>query len=95
MERLTFRCKYDGSAMLKSGVSHGVLDRLAAYEDAEEQGLLVRLPCGKGAKLMYNGEEYEANHWNILLTATREDATVKAGYRVHLFDQETAKAALK
>lgn len=25
-----------------------ILDRLAAYEDAEEQGLLVRLPCKVG-----------------------------------------------
>ena len=48
MERLTFRCKYDGSVMLKSGATN-VLDRLAAYEDAEERGELVRLPCHVGA----------------------------------------------
>lgn len=30
-------------------------DRLAAYEDAEESGLLVRLPCKIGARI------YEAN----------------------------------
>ena len=58
MERLTFRCKYDGSAMLKSGVSQSVLDRLAAYEDAEKQGLLVRLPCKVGDTVfrIWNGE---------------------------------------
>lgn len=27
------------------------LNRLAAYEDAEEQGLLVRLPCKRGDKV--------------------------------------------
>lgn len=26
-----------------------LIDKLAAYEDAEEQGLLLRLPCGIGA----------------------------------------------
>lgn len=47
MERLTFRCKYDGSAMLKSGVSQSVLDCLADYEDAEERGELVRVVRGR------------------------------------------------
>ena len=51
--------------------------------------------AGKGEKLMYKGEEYEADHWNILLTATKDDATAKEGYRVHLFTREEAEAALK
>lgn len=29
------------------------IDRLAEYEDAEEQGLIVRLPCKVGDKLLY------------------------------------------
>lgn len=35
-----------------------ILDRLAAYEDAEEQGLLIRLPCKVGDTVfrIWNGE---------------------------------------
>lgn len=35
------------------GDSYGgeVIDKLAAYEDAEEQGLLLRLPCKVGDKV--------------------------------------------
>ena len=40
-----------------------VLKKLAAYEDLEEQGLLVRLPCKVGDKALYNDfghpESYE------------------------------------
>ena len=47
MERLTYfnerkKC-YDWHC-----TNHEVADRLAAYEDAEEQGLFVRLPCKVG-----------------------------------------------
>ena len=31
------------------GFNQAIVDRLAAYEDAEEQGLLVRLPCKVGS----------------------------------------------
>lgn len=59
MERLTE--KYNGKNIVKTGyiakVFNNVLgnifegkavDKLAAYEDAEEQGLLLRLPCKVG-----------------------------------------------
>ena len=94
MERLT---EHDnGRYVARTGFTYwDLVDRLAAYEDAEERGELVRLPCGKRAKLMYKGEEYEADHWNITLTATKDDEKVAAGYRVHLFSVEEAEAALK
>lgn len=45
MERLTERDK-DGFVLQKAFTHMGkVVVRLAAYEDAEEQGMLVRLPC--------------------------------------------------
>lgn len=58
MERLTE--KYNGKNILKSGKATLIfsntgnrfkgeaIDKLAAYEDAEEQGLLLRLPCKVG-----------------------------------------------
>ena len=44
----------------------GALEKLAAYEDAEEQGLLVRLPCKVGDTFYYiagtlRGNEYVAS----------------------------------
>lgn len=35
------------------------LDRLKQYEDAEEQGLLLRLPCKVGDKVYVIAEEWE------------------------------------
>ena len=49
MERLTFY--ENGKAHFLIGYSDysgKVADRLAAYEDAEEQGLLIQLPCEIG-----------------------------------------------
>ena len=59
MERLTE--KYNGKNIVKSGhitfiygtagnrFEGEAIDKLSAYEDAEEQGLLLRLPCGIGS----------------------------------------------
>ena len=47
MERLTY--KNDGYAeMFKDVKFHEIVDRLAYYEDLEEQGRLVVLPCKVG-----------------------------------------------
>ena len=49
MERLTYRT-IKGEAMGNSSVADigDILGKLADYEDAEEQGLLLRLPCKVG-----------------------------------------------
>ena len=60
MERLTE--KYNGKNIVKPGYiamafksetgnrfEGEAVDKLSAYEDAEEQGLLLRLPCGIGS----------------------------------------------
>ena len=65
MERLTKRTAL-GSLIQKGEVStREMIDKLGAYEDAEEQGLLLRLPCKVGDivyKLWYEpchfGETY-------------------------------------
>lgn len=57
MERLTERERnVDGTGVAKEEITDGllkpfadkILTKLAAYEDLEEQGLLVRLPCKVG-----------------------------------------------
>lgn len=63
MERLTRTDRnYDGTAISKESVIDGktggisdygsrIITKLADYEDAEEQGLLLRLPCTIGSTL--------------------------------------------
>ena len=40
--------KYRENCCSKKLCLNALIDRLAAYEDAEEQGLLIRLPCKVG-----------------------------------------------
>ena len=68
MERLTIRLE-NGEADLKTcslkdpcEYCYDVIRKLAGYEDLEEQGLLLRLPCKVGDKLyqvISSVEEYE------------------------------------
>lgn len=59
MERLTYR---GTQTMTEDGMTtpsysdystRRIIEKLAAYEDAEEQGLLLRLPCMVGDTLYY------------------------------------------
>lgn len=70
MERLTERERnVDGTGVAREEITDGllkpfadkILTKLADYEDLEEQGLLVRLPCKVGEKL-----------WCIVDSAIRE-----------------------
>ena len=47
MERLTAR-SFDGTAHATRVSYCDIIDKLAEYEDLEEQGLLLRLPCKVG-----------------------------------------------
>ena len=49
MERLTYRTT-KGEAIGNSSVAYigDILEKFAEYEDLEEQGLLLRLPCKVG-----------------------------------------------
>jgi len=60
MERLTYRGENGKPYVRADGYYQHcrmnldiVAERLAAYEDAEEQGLLVRLPCKVGDTMYY------------------------------------------
>ena len=62
MERLTYRTT-KGEAIGNSSVADigDILEKLAEYEDLEEQGLLLRLPCKVGDivySIAYNGKIY-------------------------------------
>ena len=62
MERLTYRTT-KGEAIGNSSVADigDILEKLAKYEDLEEQGLLLRLPCKVGDivySIAYNGKIY-------------------------------------
>lgn len=48
MERLTVRCGNGEAEPIGDALSYQMIDKLCAYEDAEEAGLLVRLPCKVG-----------------------------------------------
>lgn len=58
MERLTVRCGNGEAEPIGDALSYQMIDKLCAYEDAEEQGLLVRLPCKVGDTVfrIWNGE---------------------------------------
>ena len=77
-------------------VSKGVtVKRIVELMNAEAEGRLVVLPCQKGERLFINGREFEAHHWNITLTAFRDEPTYKSGHALTVLSVEEAAAALK
>lgn len=70
------------------------IDRFAHYEDLEEQGRLVVLPCDEKTVLIKDGMEYKADHWSCILTAFRDDSTSPTGKRLTLFSRAEAEAAI-
>ena len=72
MERLTLRNK-EGQAIAKAVNYLSMLDKLADYEDAEEQGLLLRLPCKVG------GTVYTIYQHKIIIGKLRRISIRKEG----------------
>ena len=68
--------------------------RLASYEDAEQDGRLVVLPCGEDAELERDGHTFRADHWNHSLTAFRDAPETNSGKQVALFSIAEATVAL-
>lgn len=71
------------------------LDHFRELVEADREGRCVVLPCKEGAILQRDGFNFEADHWNIVLTAFAEDESTKSGHRLKLFHIEEAEAALK
>lgn len=62
---------------------------------ADRDGRLVVLPCSPGAELTKDGETFKADHWNVSLTAFKEEPGNRSGLQVAVFSTEEAEAALK
>ena len=74
MERLTYRTT-KGEAIGNSSVADigDILEKLAEYEDLEEQGLLLRLPCKVGTTV------YNTTWWDDVTEKVKVDG--KTFYR--------------
>ena len=74
MERLTYRTT-KGEAIGNSSVADigDILEKLAEYEDLEEQGLLLRLPCKVGTTV------YNTTWWDDIQEKVKVDG--KTFYR--------------
>ena len=74
MERLTYRTT-KGEAIGNSSVADigDILEKLAEYEDLEEQGLLLRLPCKVGTTV------YNTTWWDDIQEKVKVDG--KSFYR--------------
>ena len=74
MERLTYRTT-KGEAIRNSSVADigDILEKLAEYEDLEEQGLLLRLPCKVGTTV------YNTTWWDDVQEKVKVDG--KTFYR--------------
>lgn len=83
MDRLT----YSGTKEAKSDVTIGeALNRLAEYEDLEEQGKLLKLPCAVGDTVYYADNEY---YFTVLPVKVDEIAVMESNvilYKCLLFD---------
>ena len=74
MERLTYRTT-KGDAIRNSSVADigAILEKLVEYEDLEEQGLLLRLPCKMGTTV------YNTTWWDDVQEKVKVDG--KTFYR--------------
>ena len=87
MERLTYR-KIKGEAMGNSSVADigDILGKLADYENLEEQGLLLKLPCKVGSTLYHpirnRINEYKAI--GLCFDITRNEFMYEVAYQIGL-----------
>ena len=94
MERLTKRDK-DGNAVAfnyikTAGEFKEIVDRLAEYEDLEEQGLIVRLPCKVGDKV-YILWTYDKKNFCISDAYYELAMLQPCGYEVYCTREEAEK----
>ena len=111
MSRLTFRDSKgelwikDAADIDEQGQICMLTDRLAAYEDAEEQGLLVRLPCKVGEYWARDGRQYivaeisVTSAWGIMVRHYEEGngemLSCNPQYFAKHYTRAEAEAALK
>ena len=91
MERLT-KWKYGKKLLAKTKFSGdfgsaNVLNRLAEYEDLEEQGLLLRLPCKVGSTLYQPISNRQINEYKAIglcFDITRNKFMYEVAYQIGL-----------
>ena len=91
MERLT-KWKYGKKLLAKTKFSRdfgsaNVLNRLAEYEDLEEQGLLLRLPCKVGSTLYQPISNRQINEYkaiDLCFDITRNKFMYEVAYQIGL-----------
>lgn len=98
------------NAERKGAPASNAIVRLAAYEDAEEQGLLVRLPCKVGDKVrdkiggyVFTVERVELGHKSGTLFRCGNPGTedymafydTEIGEKIEILTSEEAEAALR
>lgn len=85
MERLTQRNKEE-QAHAKSVGYYSLVDKLAEYEDIEEQGLLLKLPCKVGDTIYlvdFEEKAYdEATVWSIEIDTKDNRILINSDYEV-------------
>ena len=103
MSRLTKRNK-KGKAVAKSVNYFSMLDKLASYEDAEDQGLLLRLPLPEGTQVYCIGscgeicDDYSTDcevcgeHKVVFTTAFDRNMIEQFGKLVFAKEEEAEKA---
>ena len=109
MERLTYRTT-KGEAMGDSSVADigDILGKLAEYEDLEEQGLLLRLPCkvGDTVYFIYHNEVHHeevkrffqcncGKNWGIVLWGMYPDLYFDQIGKTVFLTREEAEQKLK
>lgn len=101
MERLTERERnVDGTGVAKEEITDGllkpfadkILTKLADYEDLEEQGLLVRLPCkeaysasGDMVYLIFEEEIVECVHCGLRICPVSGEGFISLATDEHIF----------
>lgn len=86
-------------------VPQTVIDRLAAYEDAEKQGLLLRLPCKVGDMVYYRrGRDIIGDTVDRIIIDGIDNQVLVGAHKAYMFcdfgrniylTREEAEAALK
>lgn len=90
MERLTTRIE---NYVFVSD-EHKAIERLAEYEDLEEQGRLIILPCKTGDTVYIIGSKYRRGYFEDYINTGKFDITdlPKLGNSVFLTMEEAEKA---
>lgn len=102
MSRLTIRAEEDGvkavwygerDVFLEGEIGYAEADKLAHYEDLEEQGRLIELPCLPNEEVWESNKRFGAHK---TLYASREAivGAIEAGYAIG-YTKELAEAKLK